>query len=66
MTQERNCKSCRWWNIHSIRMDMGDCMNHYGHHYSRVPMGDGTYAMMDTIGRPETKPTHVCDQWDKP
>lgn len=39
-------------------------MSPVGHGYSRVPMGDGSFALLDTFGKPETTPTHVCEAWD--
>lgn len=65
MSERRCCKTCRWWNVHSLRMNRGDCMNGAGHGYSRVRMGDGTVALFDTFGNPETGPQHVCAEWER-
>lgn len=62
MSQSRCCKTCRWWSLR--RDEWGDCANGAGHSHARVPMGDGSFVMIDTFGCHETKAAHVCSEWD--
>jgi hypothetical protein len=63
------CRTCQYWNIHSIDMKMGDCMAPGDHRYWHVPItGKTSVAMMDSFGREETKPNFSCAAWrnDRP
>lgn len=66
------CKTCRWWDMHSIDMKMGDCKSpdglpgHGVHRYWRGTLGDGSaYYLLDSFGPQETKPDHSCGAWSR-
>lgn len=69
---ERQCRTCRWWDMHSLDMNAGDCRVPGDHRYSRVLVTskrpDGSeyrsYAMLDSFGPETTKPGFVCGAWD--
>lgn len=69
---KRECRSCRWWDMHSIDMKAGDCRAPGDHRYSRVPLEtrrpDGSvyrsYALLDSFGPETTLPGFVCGVWD--
>lgn len=63
MSAERKCRTCRYWDAHSRDMNLGDCRAPDNHRYSRVPMGDGSYAMLDSFGPEETRPDDTCGAW---
>lgn len=68
---KRECRTCRWWDIHSVDKVAGDCRVPGNHRYSRVPMTttrlDGSehhsYAMLDSFGPETTLPGFVCGAW---
>lgn len=59
------CKTCRYWNAHSVDQRKGDCMAPNDHRYSRVTLADGTHALFDSFGREETLPGYVCGVWQR-
>lgn len=69
---ERKCRTCRYWDVHSQAMKMGDCRAPGDHRYSRVPItsrrADGSlhhsYALLDSFGPEETPPGFTCGAWD--
>jgi len=68
MSKENCCKTCRYWDMHSLDLLKGDCRAPNNHRYSRVPMTDAngkvtSYAMMDSFGPEETKPNFTCGAW---
>jgi len=60
----RQCRTCRYWDVHSLAMKMGDCRVPGDHRYSHVKMSDGSYALLDSFGPEETPPHFVCGAWD--
>lgn len=65
---ERKCRTCQYWNMHSIDMLKGDCMAPDDHRYWHHPIvsqktGKTSYAMLDSFGREETKPNFSCAAW---
>jgi hypothetical protein len=60
---EHKCKTCRYWDFHSQDLELGDCRAPMDHRYWRVPMSDGTHAMMDSFEGATTKPGYSCDAW---
>jgi len=62
--RERCCRTCRYWDRLSINAREGDCRAPGDHRYSRVPMPDGSYALLDSFGPETTSPNHVCGVWD--
>lgn len=69
---KRECRSCRWWDMHSLALRAGDCRVPGDHRYSRVLVTsqrpDGSeyrsYAMLDSFGPETTLPGFVCGAWD--
>lgn len=65
---KRECRTCDYWDMHSLDMVKGDCRAPDNHRYSHVPFtspidGKRRLAMMDSFGREETKPNFVCGRW---
>jgi hypothetical protein len=68
MSDERACKTCRWWDMHSIDMKLGTCRHEVDgivHRYWKVPMPDGSFAMLDSFEPAETKPNQTCGAWER-
>lgn len=69
---DRICKTCRWWDVHSLQLTLGDCRAPGNHRYSRVlvtsKQPDGSeyrsYAMLDSFGPETTPPSFTCGAWD--
>lgn len=69
---KRVCKTCRWWDMHSLDLRLGDCRVTGNHRYSRVPIvskrPDGSeyhsYALLDSFGPETTLPGFTCGAWD--
>lgn len=69
---KHECRSCRWWDMHSLDLKLGDCRAPGDHRYSRVLVTsqrpDGSvyesYALMDSFGPETTLPGYVCGVWD--
>jgi hypothetical protein len=66
------CRTCRWWDAHSIDERKGDCRAPNDHRYSHVPLESVDYktgkvsrtiAYLDSFGREETLPGFVCGAW---
>jgi hypothetical protein len=57
------CDTCRYWLMHSLALEAGDCMHKSGdvpHRYSRMAMPDGTVAHLDSFGPQVTGPRDTC------
>lgn len=63
MSEPKACKTCRYWDVHSIDALKGDCRAPGDHRYSRVTFARGTVALLDSFGPEETKPNFVCGAW---
>lgn len=66
MSEERKCKTCRYWDVHSLDMAKGDCKAPENHRYWRVQtstLPKGMVALMDSFGPEETKPYYSCHAW---
>lgn len=59
-TQERCCRTCRYWTPPRAGKKLGSCKSHNGHYGAKVPFAGG-YAMIDTFDQPDTPPTHLCE-----
>lgn len=60
------CKTCRYWDAHSIDMLKGDCRAPNQHRYWHVPSVTklkGGFALLDSFGGEETKPDYGCHAW---
>lgn len=67
---EKCCRTCRWWDVHSFpNPTKGTCRAKQGngpvHRFSRVPMGDGSYALLDSFEPVDTLPSHRCGAWQQ-
>lgn len=67
--KQRLCKTCRYWDAHSLNLELGDCRAPGDHRYWRIPMRDKnnvivSHAMMDSFERQETRPNYSCGAWD--
>lgn len=67
--EEKNCRTCRWWDVHSTAAMKGDCKVPGDHRYSRVLItnpktGHASYALLDSFGPEVTEPRFVCGRWD--
>lgn len=62
----RQCKTCRFWDAHSIDMRLGSCRapdnNRYWHAETNALPG-GFVALFDSFGPEETKPNYSCHAW---
>ncbi len=59
------CETCLFWHVKAPSLFNGDCKAPNDHRYSRVPMGDGSFAMVDSFGPEETRSTFTCGVWSK-
>lgn len=68
MDDAKVCRTCRWWDAHSAELRLGDCRAPSSaigpHRYNRVPMGDGSFALLDSFGEEETPPNFTCGAWN--
>lgn len=62
-TPDKRCENCRYWDVHSLDMLKGDCRAPEDHRYWKVPMPNGTYAMMDSFEGAVTGPNYSCQAW---
>lgn len=69
---DRCCRTCRYWDVHSLDMRKGDCRAPSDHRYWHIQFGAnasknvaGTYALLDSFGREETRPDYSCGAWRK-
>lgn len=65
---ERECGTCRYWDIHSLGAMKGDCRAPNDHRYSRVPIQNPkdqswSHALMDSFGPEETTHKFRCGAW---
>lgn len=62
----KRCRTCRYWDIHSIDFKKGDCRAPDDHRYWRHKTADGIVALLDSFGPEETKPDFGCNRWEGP
>ena len=68
LNRPKRCETCRYWDVHSLDMRLGDCRAPGSHRYSRTPMPPDkndaiSFAMLDSFGPEETRPDFVCGAW---
>lgn len=61
----RICKNCRYWDVHSSDMRLGDCRAPSDHRYWRHELAGGGFALLDSFERAETKPDDHCGAWSQ-
>lgn len=64
--KNRRCRTCRFWDVHSLDMKMGSCQAPDNHRYWHVRPASGIVALMDSFGPEETKPNYSCHAWRGP
>lgn len=64
--ENKRCRTCRYWDAHSIDFKLGDCKVPGDHRYWRHKLATGGMALLDSFGREETKPSFGCARWEAP
>lgn len=63
----RRCRTCRYWDAHSLDFALGDCRAPEDHRHWRYRSPDSKIvALLDSFGREETKPNYGCGAWQGP
>lgn len=65
--ENRRCRTCRYWDAHSLDFHLGSCRAPDNHRYWRHRSPNmKIVALLDSFGPEETKPDFGCNVWAGP